>query len=197
MGNRPALLVLDLINEIADPAGKYGAEGFAQQIADRKVLENAAKAVEAARTAGIPVIHVVVGFSPGHLEWPATSPVFAAAKADDRLVFGTWATEVHPALAPAAGEPVVPKSRISPFHGTGLDLLLRTQGIDTLLLTGVSTDMVILATARDAHDRDYVVEVLEDATAADNQEIHEAALKVIARTATITTVQRSLSHHVR
>ncbi|WP_267244243.1 cysteine hydrolase family protein [Streptomyces sp. PR69] len=197
MGNRPALLVLDLINEIAHPDGKYGAEGFAQQIADRRVLENAAAAIGRARTAGIPVVHVIVGFSAGHPEWPSGSPVFQAAKPDDRLVFGTWATEVHPALAPAPGEPIVAKSRISPFYGTGLDLLLRTQGIDTLLVAGVSTDMVILAAARDAHDRDYAVEVLEDATAADSPEMHEAALKVIARTAVVTTAAQALDRHTR
>ncbi|GHG60051.1 cysteine hydrolase family protein [Streptomyces griseocarneus] len=192
MGKRPALLVLDLINEIVHPDGKYGADGYERQVNERGVLGNAARAIERARAAGIPVIYVVVGFSEGYPEWPAGSPIFKVAKEDGRIQLGTWATEVHESVRPAAGEVVIAKHRISPFYGTGLDLLLRNQGIDTLLLTGVSTDMVILATARDAHDRDYAVEVLEDATAADGPEMHQAALKVIGRCATITTVDEAL-----
>ncbi|RAJ38589.1 nicotinamidase-related amidase [Kitasatospora sp. SolWspMP-SS2h] len=190
---RSALLVLDLINEIVHPRGKYGAEGYQQQVADRRVLENAARAIERARAADIPVIYVVVGFTAGYPEWPPGSPIFRAAKPDGRLLLGDWATQVHDAVKPAEGEPVIAKHRISPFHGTGLDLLLRTLGVDTLLLTGVSTDMVILATARDGHDRDYRVKVLEDATAADGPEMHRAALTVIARCAEITTVDEALA----
>jgi nicotinamidase-related amidase len=81
---------------------------------------------------------------------------------------------------------------VSPFHGTNLDLLLRTLEVDTLLLTGVTTDLVVLSTARDGHDRDYEIVVLEDATATANDELHQAALAVIARTATVTTVDEAL-----
>ncbi|MEU2059712.1 isochorismatase family cysteine hydrolase [Streptomyces sp. NPDC013455] len=185
---KPALLMLDLINDIVHPDGRYGREGYARQVAERGVLERAAVALETARARDIPVIHVVVGFSAGYPEWPASSDVFRSAKEDGRILLGTWATEPHDAVKPVDGEPVVAKHRISPFYGTGLDLTLRALGVDTLLLTGVSTDMVILATARDGHDRDYTVEVLEDATAADGDEMHAAALKVIGRTARISSV---------
>ncbi len=193
MARKPALLMLDLINDIVHPEGKYGRDGYARHLARRGVLENAALALETARNQGIPVIHVVVGFTAGYPEWPAGSPVFHSAKDDGRILLGTWATRPHDAVKPADGEPVIAKHRISPFYGTGLDLTLRAQGIDTLLLTGVSTDMVILATARDGHDRDYAVEVLEDATGADGDEMHAAALTVIGRTARITTVGEALT----
>lgn len=65
-------------------------------------------------------------------------------------------------------------------------------GIRRLLLTGVATDLVVLSTARDAHDRDYVVEVLQDATATANEQLQEMALQLIARTATISTVEQAL-----
>ncbi|MFC7309310.1 cysteine hydrolase family protein [Streptomyces monticola] len=191
-GRRPALLVLDLINEIVHPEGKYAADGYYAQARDRGVIEHTAEAIARARAADIPVIYVVVGFGEGYPEWPSGSPVFEKAKADQRLLLGTWATRVHDALAPAPGEPVVAKHRISPFHGTNLELLLRTQEIDTLLLTGVSTELVVLTTAQAAHDRDYRVQVLEDATLAGDQEIHEAALKVLSRIATVTTVEDAL-----
>jgi nicotinamidase-related amidase len=186
-----ALLVLDLINEIVHPDGKYGAEGYAHQVAERRVLENSARAIEKARASGTPVVYVVVGFSSAYAEWPAGSPVFHAARDDRRLELGTWATAVHDAVKPADGEPVITKHRLSPFHGTSLEMTLRNLGVDTLLLTGVSTDMVILATARDGHDRDFRIKVLEDATAADNDEMHQAALTVIGRAAEITTVDQA------
>ncbi|GLF98491.1 isochorismatase family cysteine hydrolase [Streptomyces yaizuensis] len=192
MERRPVLLVLDLINEIVHPDGKYAADGYCEQVAERGVLERAATAISRARAAGIPVIHVVVGFSPGYADWPAGSELFASARDGDRLVLGTWGTRIHDSLRPADGEPIVEKRRVSPFFGTHLDVLLRNLGVNTLLLTGVTTDLVILSTARDGHDRDYHVEVLEDATATDSQEAHDAALKVIARTATVSSVARAL-----
>lgn len=191
-GERPALLVLDLINEIVHPDGKYAADGYGAQARERDVLVRAADAIRRARAADIPVIYVVVGFSPGYPEWPAGSPVFEKAKDGGRLVLGSWATQVHDTLAPLPGEPVVVKHRISPFHGTNLEVLLRTAGIDTLLLTGVSTELVVLTTAQAAHDRDYRVRVLEDATLAGDAEIHEAALKILSRISTVTTVAEAL-----
>ncbi|MDI3389996.1 isochorismatase family cysteine hydrolase [Streptomyces sp. B-S-A8] len=189
---RPALLVLDLINEIVHPDGKYAADGYFAQARDRSVLERTAEAIARARAADIPVIYVVVGFSADYTEWPAGSPVFEKARADGRLKLGTWATQVHDALAPEPGEPVVAKHRISPFHGTNLELLLRTREIDTLLLTGVSTELVVLTTAQAGHDLDFRVQVLEDATLAGDAEIHAAALKVLSRIATVTTVEGAL-----
>ncbi|MFS0694266.1 isochorismatase family cysteine hydrolase [Streptomyces nitrosporeus] len=192
MGRRPALLVLDLINELVHPEGKYSADGFCEQVAERGVLGRAATAIDRARRDGVPVVYVVVGFSPGYADWPASSELFASAREDDRVVLGTWGTQVHDELKPADGEPVIEKRRVSPFFGTHLDLLLRNLGVNTLLLTGVTTDLVILSTAREGHDRDYHVEVLADAAAADSREAHETALKVIARTARITSVDEAL-----
>jgi nicotinamidase-related amidase len=192
MARRAALLVMDLINEIVHPEGKYAGEGYLEQVTKRRVLEHAADAIARARATGVPVIYVVVGFSPDYAEWPETSPIFASAKPDRRIVLGTWATQVHDALKPQGDEPVVVKHRLSPFHGTDLDEILRGRGVDTLLLTGVTTELVVLSTAREAHDRDYRVEVLEDATATADDDLHAAAIKVLARSATISTVEESL-----
>jgi len=191
MTRRPALLVLDLINEIAHPDGKY-ADVCLAQITERGVLDRAAEAIGLARSAGVPVIYVVVGFAPGYPDWPAGSPLFERAREGERLVLGTWGTRVHDAVKPADGEPIVEKRRVSPFLGTHLDLLLRDRAVDTLLLTGVTTDLVVLSTAREGHDRDYRVEVLEDATATSDPELQAAAVRLISRTATVTTVAEAL-----
>lgn len=192
MARRSALLIMDLINEIVHPDGKYASDGYLEQVQCRGVLGRAAEAIARARKAGIPVIYVVVGFTPGYPEWPAGSPIFREARDDQRLTLSTWATQVHDALKPIDGDQIVVKHRVSPFYGTNLDLLLRNQDIDTLLLTGVTTDLVVLSAARDGHDRDYRVEVLADATATADDELHDAALTLLARTATVTTVEQAL-----
>jgi nicotinamidase-related amidase len=192
MNDGSALLVMDFINEIVHQDGKFAGDGYLEQVLRGNVLDNAASAIARARRSGIPVIYVVVGFSPGYPEWSPASPIFDSVRDDQRLLLGTWATQVHDALAPEAGEQVVVKHRLSPFCGTDLELLLRAAGIRRLLLTGVATDLVVLSTARDAHDRDYVVEVLQDATATANEQLQEMALRLIARTATISTVEQAL-----
>jgi nicotinamidase-related amidase len=183
--------MLDLINEITHRDGAY-PEVCLDQVVERDVLARAATALGRARAAGIPVIHVVVGFAPGYPDWPAGSPLFTEVPARNALVLGTWGTRPHDAVKPADGEPVVAKRRLSPFVATELDLLLRARSVDTLLLTGVTTDLVVLATAREAHDRDYRVEVLEDATASSDPALHSAALTVLARTAAVTSVDDAL-----
>lgn len=188
MEPRPALLVLDVLNDIVHPDGVYARHGYAQQFAERHVLERTATAIARARARGVPVVYVVVGFSPDFAQWPPGSPVFAEARRSGTLVIGTWGTQIHDAVKPEDGDPIVVKRRISPFFGTELDIVLRTRGIDTLVLAGVSTDLVVLATARDGHDRDYRVQVLADATASASAQLHEAALTVIARTAEVSTV---------
>jgi len=186
-----ALLVLDMINEIVHPSGGY-PEVCLEEVQRRGVLKQTSMAIKRARQAGIPVIYIVVGFSPGYVDWPETSPLFQEAKVGDRLLLGTWATQVHDSLRPEDHEPVLAKRRISPFFGTDLADMLRDRGVDTLLLTGVTTDLVVMSTARDAHDLDYRVKILVDATASGDLKLHEAALTLLQRTATLTTVEEAI-----
>ena len=194
MQNKKALLVLDLINEVVHPEGKYAAEGYYEQVRQRHVLQNAEAALRQARVSGMPVIFVVVGFSESYVECPDNSPVFGMAKKEKRITLGTWGTEVFSTLKPMPSEPVVVKNRINPFFQTNLDLVLRQLQVDTLVLCGVSTEFVILSTAMAAHDRDYNVIVLEDATASSTEELHAAALKIAARTASIRSVADVFQH---
>ncbi|MFC7308902.1 cysteine hydrolase family protein [Streptomyces monticola] len=189
--DRRALIVLDVINELVHPDGKFAAWGYPEQVAKHKVLENTAAALAKARAANIPVLFVTVGFAPDYADWTPTSPLLGDAKKYEALGLGTWATEIHESVRPEAGEPVIVKHRISPFHNTDLELQLRTRGIDTLLLAGVSTDLVVLSAAREGHDRDFRIEVLEDATAAATAEDRAAALRILAHTAKITTVAQA------
>ncbi len=187
---KQALLVLDMMNEIvrADGAWAEMGYGYGPQAEERDVVPKTVRAVEKARAAGIPVIYVTVGFSASYAEWPSDSPVFTEeGKQAGLLQLGTWGQEIQEALAPRENEVLVTKKRVSPFYATFLEVLLRTQGTEELLLCGVATDHVVMATARDGHDRDFRIKVLEDCCAAASQERHEAAIVVLDGVAEITT----------
>ncbi|MDQ0794214.1 cysteine hydrolase family protein [Streptomyces sp. B1I3] len=189
--SRSALLVLDMVNELVHPDGHY-AHVCREQVASRGVIERTAAAIDRARADGTPVIYVVLGYSSHYEDWPGESPLFGPADPEHRFTLGSWGTQVHERLTPEPGEDVVVKQRVSPFYGTNLEFLLRARKIDTLLLTGVATDLVVLMTAREAHDRDFSVQVLEDATATGDETLQEAALHMLARTAVVTSVDQAL-----
>ena len=83
---------------------------------------------------------------------------------------------------------VIVKHRVSAFYGTKLSPFLKAQKAEHLILCGCSTDMVILSTAREAHDRDYAVTIVSDACGAIDEEIHQKGLDLCSRIATITDV---------
>lgn len=94
---------------------------------------------------------------------------------------GDMEHEIVEELSPLDRELVIDKNASSPFNGTGIDQLLRNLGLDTLILTGMATDMCVETTARDAADRGYNVIVVEDATATFFPDHHAAALSALAR----------------
>jgi len=190
------LLVLDLMNEIvrADGAWTHLGYGYGPQAEERQVVSKTAWAIARARERGIPVIYVTVGFSQTYAEWPEESPVFTQEGREAALLqIGTWGQAIHDDLAPREDERLVTKRRVSPFYATDLDVLLRTQRIEELLLCGVATDHVVTACARDGHDRDYKIVVFEDCCAAGAPERHEAGIVVLSGIATITTSREFFS----
>lgn len=94
---------------------------------------------------------------------------------------GSFEHEVVSELTPLDDELVIDKNASSAFNGTGIDQLLRNLGLETLIVTGMATDMCVETTARDAADRGYNVIVVEDATATFFAEHHRAALSAMAR----------------
>ena len=179
------LILLDFINEIVDEKGKFAGKGYPAFVKTHGVLNSVNAAIAKAREKNIPVIFVRVGFSPDYREWPESSPLFGAAKKFGALQLGTWATEVHQSINKTDEDLLVTKHRVSAFYATSLEVILRTLGVDTILLGGVATDLVVQSTAREAHDRDYRVVVLEDLCGAGNEEDHAHALRLLAKVATV------------
>ena len=94
---------------------------------------------------------------------------------------------MHPALAPQPGDFDIVKHRVSPFYATSLEAILRANGIRRLYVSGVSTSGAVLSAAKDGHDRDYDVYVLEDCSAALTDEQHQAVIEQMQRMTTILT----------
>jgi len=104
------------------------------------------------------------------------------------------ATQIHPALGPRQGEPVVLKKRYSAFSGSDLDVLLRSVGATRLVLSGIATSGVVLSTLREAADRDYELVVLADACFDADEEVHRVLTeKVFPRQADVLTVAQWVS----
>src|SRR5262245_46370053 len=120
-----------------------------------------------ARRAGVRIVHVKVGFRPDVPEASPRNVFLSAVKASPRhqQFFAGDSGAIHPALAPQPGDLTVTKNRISAFAGTDLDLLLRANDIHTLILAGIATSGVVLATFLQAFDADYRLVVVKDCCA--------------------------------
>ncbi|MFB8274837.1 cysteine hydrolase [Nocardia colli] len=132
-----------------------------------------------ARRADIQVGHVVVGFRPGYPDLARWNTAFAGVPESGRMVVGGPDAAIHPELTPVGQEFVITKSRVSAFGATDLDRILRSREITTVVLAGVATSGVVLATLLDAFDRDYRVIVLRDCTADSDVHVHNALVERI------------------
>lgn len=181
-------LVLDMINDLVHEDGPNGKKGYGPELARRNTIANTAEALRKARAAGVRIGYVRIGFSPDYRECPPNSKIFQGAKKAGMFRLGTWGTEVHPALAPRPPDYDIVKHRVSPFYATSLEAILRANGIQRLYLSGVSTSGAVLSGAKDGHDRDYDVYVVEDCCCALSEEQHLAVVDQMKRLTTILTV---------
>jgi nicotinamidase-related amidase len=181
-----ALLVLDFINDIVSPNGKFSAA--ADYVTEYHVIEKANQAIQFARQNNIPVIFVKVGFSAGYSDCPSHSPVFGKAKQNNALRLDSWGTEFSELLAVEPQDTVVTKHRVNAFYETVLEALLSANDVETVLICGVSTNMTVLTTAFEAHDRDYQFIVIEDACGTASLQLQKNTLELLARVAKIMSV---------
>ncbi len=153
-----------------------------------RVLKNVFRVLEAARKAGIPVIYVCVQFRDGYPEVSPRNTLFSGVKVAGRLRQTQPDAKICDELRPRSDEPVVTKKRISAFTGSDLEVILRSKGIDTLVLTGVSSLGVIESTARFAFDMDYRIFVLGDCCADRDPESNQLALtRFLPRISTVSS----------
>lgn len=186
---KTALLILDFINDIVHPDGKIAAS--AEFVKENNVMAHANNAIAFARKNGIPVVFIKVGFSSGYKECPESSPIFSRAK-QQALQLNTWGTEFHDEIKKEKGDLTIIKHRVSAFYSTSLEAFLRANQIESLMICGVSTDMAVQTTAREAHDRDYKVIIVSNACGTASTELHDNTLKSLQiLTKVVTDVELS------
>ncbi|KAH8820644.1 isochorismatase family protein [Xylogone sp. PMI_703] len=134
------------------------------------------KIIDTARSASIKIIYVTISFRPGHPEIAASNPTFYAGKKAGAFVAGSPETRIDSAIAPQEGDILVEKKRVSAFAGSGLDMILRSSGIENLVLAGISTGGVVLSTLCEAADKDFGLVVLRDLCLDSNEELHNALM---------------------
>jgi len=176
---RTALVVIDMQNAFGAPGGMFNRAGV-DISGIRAVVPAVRSAVAAARTAGLPIVYLKMGFRPDLSDaGPASGPnllkhapmhVGQAAPAPDgrpnrTLIRDTWDTEIIPELRPEPADIVLYKARYSGFVNTSLHEKLQRRGIANLIVTGCTTSVCVESTVRDAFFRNYRCIVLEDCTA--------------------------------
>ena len=174
-----ALLVLDVQNELVDPKGKVGSEGFSKVVEQRGLLAKIRRVQDAMRAKDQPVVFVRVGFRSDYADAISRSPRLARLKKMNALHIGSWGLDFPDEVAPRADEMIYTKRAVNPFMNTGLLTWLRAKGVDTLALCGVYTHMVVDSTARYADDSGFIVKVLEDCCASPDPEVHRTEVEKI------------------
>ncbi len=183
--NRTALIIMDYQNEIVAMLPREQQE---------TLLHTTSRLLESVRQAGLPVIYVVVSFREGYPEVSPRNKQFGAVKEAKRLIEGKTGAEIHPGVAPKAGEVVVTKRRVGAFPNTELKTILKAKGIDALILLGISTSGCVLSTVRWAADEDYELFVVSDGCGDPDQEVHRVLMeKVFPRQATVATARELIS----
>ncbi len=180
---RTAVLAVHWQVDAVKPEGILGPT-FAAMVADTGVIARTVSVVAAARAAGMPIIHVRVCYWPGHADLVRNNALFNAVAEKNGFVRGTRGAQFIEELQPAERDFVVEHSRISSFHGSDLVSVLAARNIETIVVTGIATNVAVDHTVRDAVQLGYNVILLEDCCCSSSKAHHEAALLTLRVLAT-------------
>ncbi|MEX5410746.1 cysteine hydrolase family protein [Atlantibacter hermannii] len=180
-----ALIVIDMQRDFVEPHGFGEALGNDVSLL-RRAIDPCRRLLEAARRAGLFVVHTREGHRPDLSNCPAAKltrggKTFIGQQGTMGriLIQGEPGHDIIPELYPQAGEPIIDKPGKGAFFATDLHLILQARGITSLIICGVTTEVCVQTTAREANDRGYEVLIPEDCCASYFPEFHRAALEMI------------------
>jgi len=186
-----ALLVMECQEGVLDASGKFAA--LANRAADKGMVAAIARILAASREAGRTVVHCLSWARPDRGGRRQNAPLLRLST--EGLTIGSRRADVVTALAPVDGDFIVGRLHgVSPFHDTGLDAILRSRDVTTVIATGVSLNVGVTGMVIEAVNRGYEVVLPTDAVAAAPAEYEEAQLKYGLRAlATLTTADEVIA----
>ena len=155
---------------------------------ERNVLDNTQKLQKAARQSGMLICYSATVFRPGYIEISDRNKTFSQRKNSGQPAVSDPIELIHPGVSPIDGEVVVGKHRVNALYGTDLDMTLRANQINTIIILGYATSGVVLSTTRFAADSDYSIIIVEDCCADTDPEVHNFLMeKIFPRQADVVT----------